>query len=83
MELFDVVDKNRNKLGYTKIRGEKLEDKEYNTGVEIWIINDNKLSSINLLEFNELVEKKTTDSEGESLTTRIRSLFEPKKREEN
>ena len=50
---------------------------------DLMAINDNQLSSINLLEFNELVEKKTTDSEGESLTTRIRSLFEPKKREEN
>ena len=43
MELFDVYDKNRNNLGYTKMRGETLLDNEYNVGVEIWIINDNKL----------------------------------------
>lgn len=43
MELFDVVDKNRKKLGYTKVRGEKLEENEYNIGVEIWIFNENRL----------------------------------------
>ena len=45
-------------------------------------VDQEVLSSINLLEFNELVDKKTIDSEGETLTTRIRSLFEPSKREE-
>ena len=43
MELFDVVDKNRKKCGYTKIRGSNLLDGEYNTGIEIWIFNDKKL----------------------------------------
>ena len=43
MEYFDVYDVNRKPLGYTKKRGEKLEKDEYNTGVEIWIINDKKL----------------------------------------
>ena len=43
MELFDVYDENRKPLGYTKPRGEKLLDNEYNMGIETWIINDNKL----------------------------------------
>ena len=43
MELFDVVDENRKLLGYTKGRGMKLEENEYNVGVEIWIINNKKL----------------------------------------
>ena len=43
MEYFDVYDINRNQLGYKKARGESLEEHEYNTGVEIWIFNDNKL----------------------------------------
>ena len=43
MEYFDVYDINKNKLGYKKARGESLEEHEYNTGVEIWIFNDNKL----------------------------------------
>lgn len=43
MELFDVVDKNRKKRGYTKPRGEKLEENEYNVGVEIWVFNKNRL----------------------------------------
>lgn len=43
MELFDVVDKNRDPLGYTKERENILEDNEYNQGAEIWIINDNKI----------------------------------------
>ena len=42
-ELFDVLDKNRNKLGYTKERGEKLLSNEYNMAVENFIICDNKL----------------------------------------
>ena len=46
------------------------------------LVDQEVVSSINLLEFNELVDKKTIDSEGETLTTRIRSLFEPTKREE-
>ena len=43
MELFDVYDKNRKPLGYTKVRGEILEDNERNIGVELFIFNDNKL----------------------------------------
>lgn len=43
MEIFDVVDKNRKSLGYTKERGMKLEENEYSVGVEIWIINNKKL----------------------------------------
>ena len=43
MEYFDVLDSNRKKRGYTKIRGEKLNENEYNVGVEIWIFNNNKL----------------------------------------
>ncbi len=43
MELFDVVDKNRNFLGYTKQRGEELNDNEYHVGVEMWLFNNKKL----------------------------------------
>ena len=43
MEFFDVVNENRKLLGYTKQRGMKLEENEYNVGVEIWIINNKKL----------------------------------------
>ena len=43
LELFDVVDKNRKPLGYTKERGVALEENEYNVGVEFWLFNDNKL----------------------------------------
>lgn len=42
-ERFDVVNKNRKPLNYTKERGEKLNEDEYNTGVESWIISDNKI----------------------------------------
>lgn len=42
-EYFDVLDKNRNKLNYTKERGESLSNNEYNMGVENYIICDNKL----------------------------------------
>lgn len=43
MEYFDVVDKNRIPQNYTKERNSKLEFQEYNTGTEIWIINNNKI----------------------------------------
>ncbi len=43
MEFFDVVNKDRKSLGYTKQRGIELEENEYNVGVEIWIFNKNKL----------------------------------------
>lgn len=44
MELFDVVDKNRQPLNKTLPRGCTLKENEFNTGVEVWILdNDNKL----------------------------------------
>ena len=43
MEEFDVLDKNRKPLGYTKQRGIELEENEYNLGSEIWIFNNKKL----------------------------------------
>ncbi len=43
MEYFDVLDKNRNYLGYNKERGSELKENEYNMGIEIWIFNDEKL----------------------------------------
>ena len=43
MEYFDVVDKNRTPLNYKKTREEKLDENEYNTGAELWIINNNKI----------------------------------------
>ena len=43
MEYFDVYDKNRIPLNYKKVRGEVLLENEFNTGVEVWITNDNKI----------------------------------------
>lgn len=43
MELYDVVDKNRNMLGYTKERGTVMNENEFNVGVEIWITCGNKI----------------------------------------
>lgn len=43
MEFFDVVDKNRKNLNYTKERGSQLLEHEYNEGIEVWIFNNNKL----------------------------------------
>ena len=43
MEVFDVLDKNRKSLGYTKERGAVLEKDEYNMGCEIYFIFDNKI----------------------------------------
>lgn len=42
-------------------------------------IKDLKQSSINLLEFENIVDRKTSDVEGESLTGKIKSLFEVNK----
>ena len=42
-EYFDVLDKDRNNLGYKKERGSSLLDNEYNMGVENYIICDNKI----------------------------------------
>ena len=43
MELFDIVDKDRNPLGYTKERHEELLDNEYNVGVELWNFYNKRL----------------------------------------
>lgn len=43
MEYFDVFDKNRVFLNYSKIRGDILKHNEYNQGAEIWIINNKKI----------------------------------------
>lgn len=43
MEYFDVLNKTRKDLNYTKIRGIKLEENEYNQGAELWLINNGKL----------------------------------------
>lgn len=43
MEYFDVYNKNRIPLNYKKVRGEELLENEFNTGVEVWITNDNKI----------------------------------------
>lgn len=43
MEFYDVVDKNRTFIGYKKERGSKLDENEYNIGVEIWFFNNGKL----------------------------------------
>lgn len=43
MEYFDVLDKNRQKKGYVKMRGDKLLDDEFNMGVEIYFINKDKI----------------------------------------
>lgn len=43
MEYFDVFDKNRNFLNKTYLRGTKLNEDEYNQGVEIYITCQNKL----------------------------------------
>ena len=43
MEFFDVVDKNRKSLNYTKERGSQLLEHEYNEGIELWIFNNHKL----------------------------------------
>ena len=42
-EIFDVYDKDRKSLNYTKKRGSQLEEHEYNVGVEDWIICNNKI----------------------------------------
>ena len=42
-EYFDVYDKNRNSLGYTKERGSELLDNEFNMGAECFIICNNKI----------------------------------------
>lgn len=43
MEYFDVLNKNRKNLNYTKSRGSKLNKSEYNQGAELWLINNEKL----------------------------------------
>lgn len=43
MEYFDIYDENRKPLNKQKARGLALDDNEYNTGIEVYIINDNKI----------------------------------------
>lgn len=43
MEYFDVYDHDRNYLNKQMARGDKLPENEYNTGIEVYIINDNKI----------------------------------------
>ncbi len=44
------------------------------------MIKDLQNSSINLLEFENIVDRKTNDAEGESLTGKIKNLFELNKK---
>ena len=81
MESFDVVDKNRRPLGYTKYRGENLQDDEYNVGIEIWIFNDKKLlmtrRSLNKSHPGEWEVPGGCSQAGEtSIDTLIREAFE-------
>ncbi len=44
MELFDVVDKNRQPMNKTLPRGCTLKENEFNVGIEVWILdNENNL----------------------------------------
>ncbi len=43
MELWDLYDKSRNKLGRTHIRGEKMEDGTYHLCVHVWLRNSEGL----------------------------------------
>ena len=43
METFDILDKDRKPMGYTKKRGEPLVENEYNLGTELWNFYDKKL----------------------------------------
>lgn len=43
MEYFDVFNNNREPLNKIMVRGTKLAPDEFNTGIEVYIINDNKL----------------------------------------
>ena len=81
MESFDVVDKNRNLLGYTKNRGDKLNENEYNVGIEVWIFNNKKLlmtkRSLNKSHPGEWEVPGGCSQAGEtSIDTLIREIFE-------
>lgn len=81
MESFDVVDKNRNLLGYTKNRGDKLNENEYNVGIEVWIFNNKKLlmtkRSLNKSHPGEWeVPGGCSQASETSLDTLIREIFE-------
>ena len=43
MEYCDIIDVNRNPLGYIKERGEALLDNEYDVGVELWNFYNKRL----------------------------------------
>lgn len=47
------------------------------------IISEDQISSINLLEFENIIDRKTEDIEGESLTSKIKGLFELNKKKED
>ena len=84
MEYFDVVDKNRVQLNYKKIRGEKLEKNEFNTGVEMWIINNNKILMTQRSEQKSHPGQWETpggcSQAGESIIDTIKRETKPKKR---
>lgn len=43
MELWDVYDKDRNKVGRTHLRGNTLENGDYHLVVHVWIVNSDGL----------------------------------------
>ena len=42
LEIWDIYDKDKTKVGYTKHRSEKLNDFEYHLVVRVWIVNSDK-----------------------------------------
>jgi len=51
MELYDVYNNKRQKLNYTKERGQVMDENEYNFGVEAWITCENKILMTRRCEF--------------------------------
>ena len=39
------------------------------------LLNNQNVSCVDLVQYNSLIEKKEIDSEGETITTKIRNLF--------
>ena len=81
MEYFDVLDKNRNPLNKIYPRGTKLNEDEYNAGVEIYITCQNKLlmSERCMLKSHPLeweVPGGCSQASEDSLTTLYRELKE-------